>query len=323
MAFKLPESVQETTTTTGTGTLTLDGAVPNRFAFSSQLVNNDTVFYVVDNGTDLEVGVGTFTNTSGDQLSRDTVLYSTNGNAKVSWAAGTRNVFAGLPGAVIASLLDPGAANGLLAQTAARSYARRVIQAGANIQITNPDGVNGNPLIAVTGTVPDADTVDGKHAAEFLWDTDLGSSVQAWADALDEIAALSRADGNIIVGDGTSWVAESGLTARQSLGIKNTDQSDTFFYSGTGTFTVNHPLGAVPIITGFRFTNNTADGGYSPGDTTFPLSILGTLSVQSATTTQITFTIGQALQMANKGGTGNFTLGTSFNWSINAILTEL
>ena len=37
--------------------------------------------------------------------------------------------------------------------------------------------------------------------------------------SLDDIAALAKTDGNIIVGDGASWVAESGATARASLGL--------------------------------------------------------------------------------------------------------
>ena len=47
----------------------------------------------------------------------------------------------------------------------------------------------------------------------------IGTSVQAWSARLDEIAALSVTDGNIIVGNGSSWVAESGATARASLGL--------------------------------------------------------------------------------------------------------
>lgn len=47
----------------------------------------------------------------------------------------------------------------------------------------------------------------------------VGSAVQAWDQALDDIAALAVTDGNIIVGNGTNWVAESGATARASLGL--------------------------------------------------------------------------------------------------------
>ncbi len=47
----------------------------------------------------------------------------------------------------------------------------------------------------------------------------IGSDVQAYDAQLDDLAALALTDGNIIVGDGTNWVAESGATARTSLGL--------------------------------------------------------------------------------------------------------
>jgi hypothetical protein len=50
-------------------------------------------------------------------------------------------------------------------------------------------------------------------------DSDIGSSVQAWDTQLDDIAALAVTDGNFIVGNGSNWVAESGATARTSLGL--------------------------------------------------------------------------------------------------------
>jgi len=47
----------------------------------------------------------------------------------------------------------------------------------------------------------------------------IGTDVQAHDAALDDIAGLAVTDGNVIVGDGTNWVAESGATARTSLGL--------------------------------------------------------------------------------------------------------
>ncbi len=47
----------------------------------------------------------------------------------------------------------------------------------------------------------------------------IGTNVQAYDAELTAIAALAVTDGNIIVGDGTTWVAESGATARTSLGL--------------------------------------------------------------------------------------------------------
>lgn len=51
----------------------------------------------------------------------------------------------------------------------------------------------------------------------------IGTDVQAWDTQLDDIAALAVTDGNIIVGDGTNWVAESGSTALTSLGAQATN----------------------------------------------------------------------------------------------------
>ena len=48
---------------------------------------------------------------------------------------------------------------------------------------------------------------------------EIGSTIQAYDADLDSIAALDKTDGSVIVGDGTNWVAESGATARTSLGL--------------------------------------------------------------------------------------------------------
>ena len=51
----------------------------------------------------------------------------------------------------------------------------------------------------------------------------IGTNVQAYDDDLTDIAALTPTDSNIMVGDGTDWVAESGATARTSLGLGTGD----------------------------------------------------------------------------------------------------
>lgn len=51
----------------------------------------------------------------------------------------------------------------------------------------------------------------------------IGSNVQAYDADLDTISTLAKTDGNFIVGNGTTWVPESGATARTSLGLGTTD----------------------------------------------------------------------------------------------------
>jgi hypothetical protein len=74
MAFVVKDRVKETTTTTGTGTLTLAGAVTGFDSFA-EIGDSNVTYYSCTDGTDFEVGVGTYT-LSGTTLSRDTVLES-------------------------------------------------------------------------------------------------------------------------------------------------------------------------------------------------------------------------------------------------------
>ena len=85
--------VGETTTTTGTGTLNLDGAISGWQTFVSGIGSTNTCRYRITDGLgNEEVGVGTVTDATPDTLSRDSVEYSTNGNALVDWDVGTKNV---------------------------------------------------------------------------------------------------------------------------------------------------------------------------------------------------------------------------------------
>lgn len=153
MAFKLLEKVQETSTTTGLGTLTLLGAVGDNKTFSSQMSNNDTTLVTTSDNTDIEICIGTYTNTSGQQISRGRVLYSTNGGALVNWGVGTRNVFVGIPGKSLASLVDPSAGTGMLVQTADETWARRSLAVGSGLVIANASGVTGNPTISAPASM--------------------------------------------------------------------------------------------------------------------------------------------------------------------------
>jgi len=96
MALVVKDRVKETTTTTGTGTYTLGGAVTGFETFTSNLSNADTTYYVCTDGTDFEVGIGTFTS-SGTTLARTTILASSNSNNAVNWTSGTREIFITYP----------------------------------------------------------------------------------------------------------------------------------------------------------------------------------------------------------------------------------
>lgn len=97
MALILSDRVKETTTTVGLGTITLAGTSDTFKAFSAIGVGNTTYYAIVAQGNDSwEVGIGTV---GSGTLSRDTVLASSHANAKVNFAAGTKDVFVTLPAA--------------------------------------------------------------------------------------------------------------------------------------------------------------------------------------------------------------------------------
>jgi hypothetical protein len=98
MAFKFADRIKETSTTTGTGDVTLAGAVTQFRAFSSVLSNGDTCYYaiVTSGGADWEVGLGTFVSAT-PAIARTTVLASSNAGGLVDLAAGSKDVFMTFP----------------------------------------------------------------------------------------------------------------------------------------------------------------------------------------------------------------------------------
>ena len=95
MALVVKDRVQETATTTGTGTFTLAGAVSGFQSFSV-IGNANTTYYAIVLGSEWEVGLGTYT-LSGTTLARTTILESSNGGTAVNFSAGTKNVFVTYP----------------------------------------------------------------------------------------------------------------------------------------------------------------------------------------------------------------------------------
>ena len=307
MALVISDRVKETTTTTGTGALTLGGAVTGFETFTANLSDGDTTYYACTDNNDFEVGLGTFT-ASGTTLARTTILASSNSGSAVNWSAGTRTVFCTLPAAKTVFLdasgnttisgsvtannfiignaninendlesIDDVTAGTISASKAAVVDVNKDITGFRNVTLTGEldaatldisgnadiDGTleadamtlngvaitttatlstgisNGNVLVADT-TVSDNDflringtSVEGRSSSEVLSDIGAidGSSLNAdnlssgtvpnaRLDAqLQDVAGLAVTDGNFIVGDGANFVAESGATARASLGL--------------------------------------------------------------------------------------------------------
>jgi hypothetical protein len=132
MALVVNDRVKETSTTTGTGTFTLAGAVLGFETFSSAIGNTNTTYYsIVNENGEFEVGLGTV---GAGTLARTTILSSSNSDSAVNFSAGTKDVFCTLP-ASKAVILD--------------SSGNIVTNNGSNLTNLNADNL-------ASGTVPDA-----------------------------------------------------------------------------------------------------------------------------------------------------------------------
>jgi len=120
---------------------------------------------------------------------------------------------------------------------------------------------DGEPTV-VASVAPDTADITA-YAQTFLDDANdvevratlgltIGTNVQAWDAQLDDIAALAVTDSNIIVGNGSNWVAESGATARASLGVAAASDtplvSTTLVDRDTGNVMTDRDTGNIMVI---------------------------------------------------------------------------
>lgn len=139
MALVLADRVRETTTSTGTTTITLAGAVTGFQSFSAVGDGNFTYYCIAGQGTtEWEVGIGTYT-ASGTTLSRDTVLSSSNAGSLVPFSAGTKDVFVTYPAEKSVNYEDAG---GVIITDASINDALRITQVGTGNALVVEDAAN-------------------------------------------------------------------------------------------------------------------------------------------------------------------------------------
>jgi hypothetical protein len=164
MAFVVNDRVQETTSTIGTGSITLAGANTGFQSFSSGIGIGNETYYTINGDNQWEVGIGSLTNAT--TLTRTTVITSSNSNSLVNFSVGTKNVFCTLPAsdATLVNTSNNVIVGNLNTSTAltTRSTSNLILNTnqGTNsgtISIAN--GVNGNISITPNGT--GSDVIDG------------------------------------------------------------------------------------------------------------------------------------------------------------------
>lgn len=104
MTLVYADRVQETFTTTGTGTVSLAGPVVGYQSFGSTLADTNTCYYTATDGTKWETGLATYA-AAGNTLARTTIYESSNGNSAVNWASGNKNIWLDLPAHAIATFV--------------------------------------------------------------------------------------------------------------------------------------------------------------------------------------------------------------------------
>lgn len=103
MALVFADRVKVRAHTTGLGSFTLADTVPGFQGFSAVGDGNETYYGIVDQIGNWEIGRGTFTAPS--TLTRDTVISSSNANAKVNFPAGGKNVYSTFPASIAQTIV--------------------------------------------------------------------------------------------------------------------------------------------------------------------------------------------------------------------------
>lgn len=253
MPLNVADRVRETTTTTGTGTITLSGTSPTGYQTFSAVGNGNTTYYTINAGAQWEVGIGTYLS-AGPTLSRDTVLASSNSGSLVDFAAGIKDVFCDYPASTSISngFGTLPIANG---GTGATSASAALTALGA-YPASNPNGYTSN-----TGTVTSVNLTAGTGVSVSGGPITASGAITITNTAPDQVVALTGAGTTVVTGTYPNFT----ITSTDSAG---------------GTVT---SVAASGGTTGLSFTG-------SPITTSGTITLGGTLGVANGGTGASTFT---------------------------------
>jgi len=248
MAFNVFDRVQETTTTTGTGTVTLGGAVSGfQSFFNAGLNNGDTTYYCITSGTAWEVGLGTFT-TGPYSLARTTILSSSNFNSAIT-LAGTSNVFCVYPasksvyrdssGNVAGYNLTAGTINSTtIGATSASTGAFTTLSASSTVSGTGFSTYLASPP-AIGGTAAAAGSFTTLSASS----TVSGTGFSTYLASPPAIGGTTAAAGSFTTLSASSTLAAGGVpVSGYSLTVRSTALANAYFVdtdSGASGMNIN------------------------------------------------------------------------------------
>jgi hypothetical protein len=228
MALVINDRVKETTTTTGTGAVALGGAVTGFETFAAGVGNSNTTYYAIVHQTaaEFEVGLGTLDGDSSD-LTRTTVISSSNSDSAVDFAAGTKDVFCTIP------------ASKLIFEDANNDAT-----VGRNLTVTGDLTVSGDDITMATNTSGAALIGDGTNFNPVAISGDIsiaangtaaiGSGVVVNAD-INSSAAIAMSKTAFTAGTGVSLstntlsvdAAQTGITSILATDVKIGEDDET------------------------------------------------------------------------------------------------
>ena len=256
MALVIADRVRESSTTSGTGTFSLSGAIVGYQTFSAAIGNGNTTYYTISNPgtTEWEVGIGTV---SAGQLARSTILDSSNGGALVNFSAGTKDVFVTYPADKAVYLDSSGNVSPLgtvnsgtwqgttitvpYGGTGATSFTNGALIRGNGTSALSP--ASAADIVAAIGSTAVANATTATNLA---------------GGAASQIPYQSAAGTTVFIPNGTSGqiLKSNGASAPSWENASNV--SVVTFSAGTTGFTPNSATGGAVTLAG---TLNVANGG--------------------------------------------------------------
>jgi hypothetical protein len=280
--------VQETTTTTGTGAISMGGAATGFQAFSAAFSTGNVVHYsIVGRGTgEWEVGTGTLTTGTPWTLTRNTVESSSNGNALVTFSAGTKDVFATVLGSELNKI-----------QTAVQQ----------SRQVTAGDGLTGGgdfsadrtiKLNAAPATIASAGTTDLSTTTSLVVTVSGTTTITSFGAGTNLFRIVKFSGALTLTHNATSLILPSGANITTAAGDSLIAASD-----GSGNWTVLNYMRAAagsldPLVAGTAANNvlkldgsakiPAVDGSQLTNLAAGGWTLIGTLTTTSGATQSIT-----------------------------------